>query len=101
LGSKLIGNSDGHCHLNTGIFYNIIEGEPESEEELAKALLNQEISIGRDENRIEIFNAQVKKREALIKNMITEGKTAEDYHKATGEWVGNFERVALGKSYEI
>lgn len=101
LGCKLIGNSDGHCYLHTGIFHNIIEGSPESEEELAKALLNQDIFIGKDEGRIEIFNEEVSRRETIIKNMIAEGKTAEDYHKDTGEWAGNFERVALGKSYEI
>jgi histidinol phosphatase-like PHP family hydrolase len=101
LGSKLIGNSDGHNYLHTGIFYNIIEGNPQTEEELAKALLEQNISIGREKERIEEFNKKIRSREVLIKEMISEGKTKEDYHKATGEWVGHFERVELGKSYEI
>jgi predicted metal-dependent phosphoesterase TrpH len=101
LGSKLIGDSDGHNYLHTGIFYNIIDGNPQTEEELAKMLIEQNISIGRDEVRIEELNEKIREREALINQMISEGKTKEDYHKATGKWVGHFERVTLGKSYEV
>lgn len=101
LGSKLIGNSDGHNYLHTGIFYNVIEATAQTEEELAKALLEQNIGIGKEEERIEQFNKKIRSREALIKEMIAEGKTKEDYHKTTGQWVGHFERVELGKSYEI
>lgn len=101
LGCKLIGNSDGHCHLHTGIYHNILKGNPNTEEELANVLLNEDIIIGRDEARIGEFNKNVKERESLINQMISEGKNAEDYHKATGNWVGEFERVLMGKSYEI
>lgn len=101
LGSKLLGNSDGHYYENIGIYYNIINGDPQNEEELAKLLHIENICIGRDEARIIKFNEAVKTREILIKQMIKEGKTAEDYCRLTGEWVGNYERVAIGKSYEI
>lgn len=101
LKTKLIGNSDGHCHLHTAIYYNIIDAFPETEKELGRALLEKHITIGKDEKRIELFNEKVRKREMVVKQMLSEGKTADDYNKATGEWAGNFERVALGKSYEI
>ncbi|OPJ62610.1 PHP domain-containing protein [Clostridium oryzae] len=101
LGSKLIGNSDAHSYLHTGLFYNVLSSSPKSEQELANTLLNEEIIIGEDEQRINSFNEKVRKREKLIKQLIAEGKNAEDFNRITGEWVGCFNRVVLGKSYEI
>lgn len=101
LNSKLLGNSDGHFYKHIGIFYNILDGEAKTEKELAELLLNGNIVIGRDENRIKAFNDNVKKREMNIKQFLLQGKTAEEYRESTGDWIGNFERVAIGKSYEI
>lgn len=101
LGCKLLGNSDGHNEKHTGIFYNIIDGNPSTEAELAEVLLGQEIVIGRDESRIEVFNKVVRNRENIIKQFLEEGKSSKQYHDATGEWTGCFDRVAMGKSYEI
>lgn len=101
LGSKLIANSDGHFYKYIGIYYNVIEGSPNTEEELAKALLAGDITIGCDEARIEEFNLKVREREIIIKKMLEEGKTGEEYCRLTGEWIGNYNRVAMGKSYEI
>lgn len=101
LGTKFVANSDGHNKIHTGIFYNEIEGNPESEAELAKLLIEKTITLRADEERVKLYNEEVKRKETVIKEMISEGKTAEDYHKETGEWEGLFNRVLMGKSYEI
>lgn len=101
LGSKLVADSDGHNKIHTGIFYNEIEGNPQNEAELAKLLLEKPIILKADEERVKLFNKEIIKKEALVKKMISEGKTAENYHNETGEWEGYFNRVLIGKSYEI
>ncbi|ERJ13411.1 PHP domain-containing protein [Haloplasma contractile] len=101
LGCKLIANSDSHHTKDTGIYHNIIPGYPDHLDELTRILLEANIEIGRDEKRVTYFNKKVRERELVIKKMIEEGKTAEDYTRITGEWDGNFNRVLLGKTYEI
>ncbi|MCX8130533.1 MAG: PHP domain-containing protein [Clostridia bacterium] len=101
LNTRLVSNSDAHSHLHTGIFYNDIWGNPKTDAELVAFLKRGMYSLGRDENRIECFNKNVHKREGLIRDLIAQGKTAEDYSKMTGNWAGEYNRVAMGKSYII
>lgn len=101
LNTNLINNSDAHCDLHTGIYYNEIMGSPETEQELIQHLLQGKYELKKDEQRINEFNLKVTQREILIKRMIKEEKTAKDYSSITGNWEGEFHRVAMGKSYEI
>ncbi|GKX67320.1 PHP domain-containing protein [Inconstantimicrobium mannanitabidum] len=101
LGSKLICNSDAHNIIHTGIYYNDIGGNPKNDKELVEKLLAGEYKLCKDDKRVDEHNKQVKEREDFIKELIKQGKTAEDYCKITGSWAGPFEKVARGKSYEI
>ncbi len=101
LNTNLLGNSDAHNCVDIGIFYNELEYEPKNEKELVKLLKDGKYKIGCCEDRIKVFNEEKKRRETLIKELIAERKTREDYHKLTGNWEGDFDRVAMGKSYLI
>lgn len=101
LGTKLICNSDSHNVIHTGIYYNEIEGYPKNDKELVEKLLSGSYTLCKDIKRVELHNKEIKEREDFIKELIKQGKTAEDYCKITGSWVGPFEKVARGKSYEI
>ncbi|GAA0084766.1 hypothetical protein UT300007_12050 [Clostridium sp. CTA-7] len=101
LNMKLLGNSDSHSIDKVGIYYNIIDTDAKNEKELAKALITKPIEIGCDKKRVEKINYVIRKNEILIKKYIEEGKTGEQYAKDTGDWIGGFDRVKLGKSYEI
>ncbi|WP_055665776.1 PHP-associated domain-containing protein [Desnuesiella massiliensis] len=101
LNMKLLGNSDSHSIDKVGIYYNIIDTEAKDEKELAKALIELPIEIGKDQNRVDEINKEIKVKEDLIKTMISEGKDKAYYNKITGRWIGEFERVELGKSYKI
>ena len=101
LNVKLLGNSDSHLSSHVGIYHNIINGKPNTEEELARVLKKGKIEIVGCRHRIDEFNKEIKKREDLIRELLEQGKNSYDYTTLTGEWPGHFDRVALGKSYEI
>lgn len=101
LNMKLLGNSDSHSIDKVGIYYNIIHSDPKDEKELAEALIDSPIEIGMDGKRVEEINRRIREREDLIRKLIAEGKDKTYYNKLTGGWIGEFERVELGKSYEI
>ena len=102
LNTRLISNSDGHDSKYVGIYYNDIEGNPETDAGLIALLKAGKYKHSCFEPaRIEEFNNTVKEREAIIKKLIKENKDRKYYHELTGNWEGEFDRVALGKSREI
>jgi hypothetical protein len=46
-------------------------------------------------------NARVAEREAEICDLQARGVDRMQYRRLTGQWEGYFDRVALGKSYQI
>lgn len=101
INTNLIGNSDAHHYTNVGIYYNDLINTPNSEKELIEMLKKGAYKICSDSERIRKHNDEVNKKELLIKQLIKEGKNKSYYHDITGNWEGEFERVAKGKTYKI
>lgn len=101
LGARLVANSDAHNNIHIGIYHNDFFEDIESDKDLIRELKAGRYKIGYDIERIDIYNKEVKKREDIIKKMIKDGASANDYQNITGNWIGQFNRVLLEKSYEI
>lgn len=101
LGTRLISNSDGHDSRHVGIYYNELDYIPQDNTELVEILKTGKYKCASSIDRIKIFNEEVRKKEEIIKKLIKEGKDKKYYQKSTGNWEGEFDRVAMGKSYEI
>lgn len=101
LNCNLLGDSDAHEDKHIGIYYNELECNPKDEKELVKFLKEGKYKICNCKDRVEEFNKDKREREEIIKKLIKEGKNREDYHRITGNWEGDFDRVAMGKSYLI
>lgn len=101
LNTNLIGDSDSHHYTKVGIYCNDLIKEPKNEKELIEMLKNGEYKIYPDTKRIKEHNDVVKRKENLIKELIKNGKDKNYYHDTTGNWEGEFDRVAMGKTYEI
>ncbi|WBW99107.1 PHP domain-containing protein [Oceanirhabdus sp. W0125-5] len=101
LNCNLISNSDAHNSKDIGIYYNELESTPKNEKELIEILKSGKYTCGYCPERVYKFNKNVAEREEIIRNLIKEGKNKEYYHKLTGNWEGEFDRVLIGKSYII
>ncbi len=101
LGTQLIANSDSHSVETTGIYCNELYEPAETEREIIACLKAGNYTLCADDARIARYNAAVKKREDIVKAMIRDNKTADDYARETGNWSGQFDRVMMGRSYEI
>lgn len=101
LKTNLIGDSDAHHYSKVGIYCNDLFQKPKDEKELINMLKCGKYTIYGDLQRIQKHNRIVKEKERLIKKMIAEGKNKYYYRDTTGNWEGEFERVARGKTYEI
>jgi len=101
LNTNLIADSDAHHYTKVGIYCNDLAASPNSEEELIEMLKKGAYKISFDLKRIKEHNYEVNKKELLIKKLIKEGKNKFYYHNITGNWEGEFERVAQGKTYKI
>jgi len=101
LNCNLISNSDAHNSKDIGIYYNELNSTPSNEKELIELLKSGQYKCEYSTERIYQFNKNVAEREKIIKTLITEGKDKEYYHKLTGNWEGEFDRVLMGKSYII
>jgi histidinol phosphatase-like PHP family hydrolase len=101
LGLRLLCNSDAHSARLAGIYYNELARAPRDEQELVDILRAGEYTCHRMDERIAAFNGEVREREDLIHRMIAEGRDREYYRRTTGKWEGQFDRVAMGRSYRI
>ncbi|GKX29243.1 histidinol-phosphatase [Vallitalea longa] len=101
LKTRLINNSDGHDSRHVGIYYNELNYTPKDNAELVEILKTGKYKYSSSIYRIKMFNEEVRKKEEIIRKLIKEGKDREFYRKLTGNWEGEFDRVAMGKSYEI
>lgn len=101
LKTNLITNSDAHDFKHVGIYCNELFKDVSSETDLIDIMKNGLYKQYRDEKRVKKFDDEVEKREKIIKQIIKEGKDREYYHNLTGRWAGEFDRVAMGKTYKI
>lgn len=101
LNTNLIADSDAHHYTKVGIYCNDLVTSPNNEKELIEMLKKGAYKICFDLKRIKEHNYEVNKKELLIKKLIKEGKNKFYYHNITGNWEGEFERVAQGKTYKI
>lgn len=101
LNTRLITNSDGHYSKHVGIYHNDLEYTPQDDAELVEILKAGKYTCEPSSVRVKIFNEKVKKQEEIIRKLIKEGKDKKYYQETTGNWEGQFDRVAMGKSYEI
>lgn len=101
LNTKLVNNSDGHDAEHVGIYCNEFNDMPEDDKALVQLLKEGKYQCKCSQNRIQQFNEKVCKKEKIIKKLIKEGKDKKFYHTFTGNWEGEFDRVAMGKSYKI
>ena len=99
--AKTIACSDAHWHGHVGIYHIELPGDARNDAELLEALHAGRYNLARDAGRITSHNAGVEERENIIREYIRDGKTAKDYSRDTGNWEGQFKRVAMGKSYRI
>jgi histidinol phosphatase-like PHP family hydrolase len=98
---RLLCNSDAHDARHVGIYYNELARAPRDDQELIEILRVGDYVCRRIEERIAAFNREVGERERLIHRMIAEGHDREYYRRTTGKWEGQFDRVAMGRSYRI
>jgi hypothetical protein len=101
LGVTAIACSDAHNPLHVGIYHLELTSEARNDAELIEILRASGYQITGDLKRIERYNHDVREREKLIRQFIQNNKSAADYRRETGIWEGLYERVAMGKSYEI
>lgn len=101
LNLRLLCNSDAHNTKNVGIYYNELPRVPRDEQDLLTILKAGEYNCGCMAERITAFNEEVEGRERLIRRMIAEGRDRDYYRQVTGRWEGQFDRVAMGRSYRI
>jgi histidinol phosphatase-like PHP family hydrolase len=101
LSLRLLCNSDAHRARHVGIYYNELTRGPRDEQELIVILRAGDYACRRMDERVAAFNGEVGDREELIHHMIAEGRDREYYRRATGKWEGQFDRVAMGRSYRI
>lgn len=101
LETNLIGDSDAHHYSKVGIYCNDLFESPKDEKDLIKMLKEGRYKIYADTERIKEHNELVRKKEQLIRKLISEGKDKYYYRDTTGNWEGEYERVARGKTYQI
>jgi predicted metal-dependent phosphoesterase TrpH len=94
-------NSDAHRGEHVGIYYNRLARTPRDEGELLQILKAGDYVCHGMEERIAAVNREVEEREALIRRLIAEGRDGAYYRRITGNWVGHYDRVAMGRSYRI
>jgi len=101
VGSKAYSNSDAHNAADIGLYHMELPCEVRNEGELLEVLKMGTAKMCVIEEKVKKINEAVYKREKYIKELISQGKNADDYHKETGGWTGPFDRVKSGKSYII
>ena len=94
-------SSDSHRTNEVGIYYMQLPTAVNSEKELIETLRAGDIRLHERTACIDEINRFTKNQENLIRKMIKQGKTASEYAEETGRWEIYFEKVAMGKSYEI
>lgn len=94
-------NSDAHWQDHVGLYYVDLLGRPENDAGLVSLIRCGAFEWRCDIERVAIFNGEVHRRETLIRQLISEGRDRFYYREKTGDWVGYFDRVAMGKSYVI
>jgi len=101
IGCKLLCNSDAHSIDCVGMYHMQFDRSVQTEAELLECLRAGVFAGCAAVERVETFNDNVRRRELVIRGMIAEGQDRKFYRETTGEWDGFFDRVAIGKSYEI
>jgi len=101
VGSKAYSNSDAHNAADIGLYHMELPFDVRNERELVEALKTGKAKMCVIEDKVKRFNQAVYEREKYIKELMSQGKDANDYHEKTGAWTGHFDRVKSGKSYII
>ncbi len=101
LNTRVVNNSDGHNSKHVGIYYNVLDHTPKDDCDLVKLLKEGKYHCEGCESRIKLHNEIVEKKEEIIKKCIQDGKDGKYYHKITGNWEGEFDRVVMGKTNMI
>jgi histidinol phosphatase-like PHP family hydrolase len=101
LGLRPLCNSDAHTAEHVGIYHNQLACMPKNEEELIRILKAGDYTCNGMEERIAVINDEIEERESLIRDMIAAGQDRDAYRRKTGHWAGHYDRVAMGKSYQI
>jgi predicted metal-dependent phosphoesterase TrpH len=101
LGLRPLCNSDAHTAEHVGIYHNQLARIPKNEGKLIHILKAGDYTCIGMEERIAAINDEIEERESLIRDMIAAGQDRDDYRRKTGHWAGHYDRVAMGKSYQI
>ena len=101
IGSQGIHTSDAHSVDTIGLYYVELSEPVVRDGHLIECLRSGAYGLGSSRKRIDEFNSRIVQRETVIRRMIANGYDREYYARETGNWAGQFDRVALGKSYQI
>lgn len=101
LGARAIAASDAHDAVNVGAYHIELARRVGSDAELVAELRRGAFSLGRRPERLAVLNAEIAQREAEIRTMIAAGIGRDEYRQTTGQWEGCYDRVAMGKSYQV
>jgi histidinol phosphatase-like PHP family hydrolase len=94
-------NSDAHSAERVGIYYNQLLRSPKDEGDLMEILRTGQYTCRGMQERISAFNGEIKEQERLIRDLIVKGYSRDDYRRMTGHGAGHYDRVVMGKSYQI
>jgi histidinol phosphatase-like PHP family hydrolase len=98
-GARPISNSDGHRSLHVGMYYTYLHRTPADDAELVAILKAGDYDCCGMPGRLEAVNRELSAMEAVIRQMIAEGRDRDYYRQTTGNSVTLFDRVQRGDSF--